>query len=154
MLQASNAEQPPDLDLDVRPSPRDFRELGAALNNLSPCAHTSFIFICLPFSARLDTCSALDRPSGVADMLNCEGSQSTVYARCQGAVMVCSVAVTCLEQSTLRSCERHQTSACCAVHDLNHGPWDGALIQTGLRLSLPTSACARRCRSLSKAMMT
>ena len=38
MLQERNAEQPPDLDMEIRPSPRDFRDFGPMLNNLSPCA--------------------------------------------------------------------------------------------------------------------
>jgi len=38
MLQERNAEQPPDLDMEIRPSPRDFRDFGGMLGNLSPCA--------------------------------------------------------------------------------------------------------------------
>ena len=38
MLQERNAEQPPDLDMEIRPSPRDFRDMGGMLGNLSPCA--------------------------------------------------------------------------------------------------------------------
>ncbi len=50
MLQERNAEQPPDLDMEIRPSPRDFRDFGGMLSNLSPCALRSsmVLLMCSP----------------------------------------------------------------------------------------------------------